>query len=159
MDTQLSKIISDLSPSAPGERQRCNRASAHSGLVLSEEQYTSLAQRRQQALRRTRRVEFGDSALVKLAAAFCDSDFVSGRNYTPLLAEMVDIFYYYKNECGERLSDDELIAYMRRAFDTDAGGSAQYLADTCLERLCRSFNFGGDVDDDSDGAQAEQERE
>jgi hypothetical protein len=38
-------------------------------------------------------------------------------NYVDTLLALQDAFYYFKNESLEQLSDDELIAFMKRHFE------------------------------------------
>lgn len=82
------------------------------------------------------RVEFGKSALPTLAKAFASSPYFDEKNCTALLTELMDIFYYFRNECDGLISDEELISFMRREFDLSAAGDIGYLAGTAMERLC-----------------------
>jgi hypothetical protein len=70
---------------------------------------------------------------------FCDSPYIHSRNYEETLSELQDIFYYFKGEAMERLSDDELIGAMSKVFNGVAHGSLEYLAETSLEELCRKL--------------------
>ena len=62
---------------------------------------------------------------------------------------MQDAFYYFKNESDDRISDDELIEYMKDTFDGKAQGSIEYLTGTSLEELCHPArdSFIEDVND------------
>ena len=115
----------------------CSRVTERAGLTLSEGEITRLLERRAAALRDTGRVEFGEGILPKLIYAFYDSPWLAPDNYADTLAELQDLFYYYKNESLGRLTDDALLAAMRKAFDGPAQGSLEYLGGTALERLCR----------------------
>lgn len=85
----------------------------------------------------------------KLIYAFYDSPWLAPDHYADTLAELQDLFYYYKNESLGRLTDDALLAAMRKAFDGPAQGSLEYLGGTALDRLCRELRGGeGDADDD-----------
>ncbi len=119
------------------ELRDCNAYSRQFGLVLKEDEIQDLAECRQKALADTGRVEFGGGILPKLIHAFCDSPFIDQENYAATLAELQDAFYYFKGEAEERFSDDELIGLMVTVFNGRAQGSAEYLAGTSLESLCR----------------------
>jgi hypothetical protein len=106
----------------------CNRVSGRFGLTLTPQQMQVLTQRRFRALRDSGRVEFGDGVLEKLVLAFCDSPYLSQGEYEETLAELQDLFYWFKNESEEQLSDDELIGAMKAVFDGRAQGSTDYLA-------------------------------
>lgn len=117
----------------------CNRMTEAYGLTLTAAQGRALAERRVEALRRTDRVEFGEGILRKLVLAFRDSPYLAPRDYADTLAELQDIFYHFKNESGQRLSDDELIELMKDCFDGTAQGSTEYMAGTALELLCKGL--------------------
>ena len=59
------------------------------------------------------RIEFGKNILEKLIFAFCDSDFIYQENYRETLIRLQNIFYLYKNESMDELTDEELINIMR----------------------------------------------
>jgi hypothetical protein len=125
------------------ELSASNRISEKFGLTLTQSQMQELAVRRTQALRDTGRVEFGGGILPKLILAFCDSPYLTQADYARTLAELQELFYAFKSESGERLTDDELLSEMRRCFDGPAGGGVEYLAGVSLEELCRALRQGG----------------
>lgn len=112
---------------------RSNDLSARFGLILSEPQMLALAQRRQKALLDTGRVELGEGILPRLIETFCDSPYLCQANYEETLGDLQELFYYFKNESRDQLSDDELIAGMKRLFDGPAQGATEYLAGLPVE--------------------------
>jgi hypothetical protein len=128
----------------------CNNFTVRFGLYLSEEQAQSLMGKRMEALRDTGRVEFGEGILKKLIFEFCDSPYIMQDNYVDTLLALQDAFYYFKNESLEQLSDDELIAFMKRHFDGDCEGSLEYLSSSSLEDLCRGVRYGQAWGEDED---------
>ena len=120
----------------------CNALTAPYGLVLSQQQLLALTERRFQALKATGRVEFGEGIVQRLAYTFGDSPYISQHNYEETLAELQDIFYYFKNESMDTLADDELLEAMKSVFDGRAQGSLEYLTGTALEDLCRILRDG-----------------
>ena len=115
--------------------RRSNDRSAQYRLTLTEPQIQALARRRQEALAEAGRVEFGEGALPQLIAAFCDSPYLCQANYEETLAELLVLFYHFKNESRDRLSDGEVIAGMKRIFDGPAQGAVELLADAPPEAL------------------------
>lgn len=107
--------------------RKSNDLSARFDLTLSEPQMRALAQRRQEALLNTGRVELGEGILPRLIEVFCDSPYLCQANYEEMLGDLQELFYYVKNESREQLSDDELIAGMKRLFDGPAQGAVEYL--------------------------------
>lgn len=113
--------------------EQSNQISARYGLVLTGAQMEALAQRRFEVLEEMGRVEFGVAVLPKLAEAFCDSPYLCQSNYEETLGELQELFYYFKNESGDRIADDELIAGMKRIFDGKAQGATEYLSGVPME--------------------------
>ena len=121
----------------------CNEQLQCHGLFLNGEQCAALTQHRREALQARGRMEFGQSVLPKLIEAFCDSPYLDQSNLEQTLAELIDMFYYFKGESMERLSDDDLIDHMKRAFDKVCQGSLEALAGRSLEELCKQAREGG----------------
>ena len=112
------------------------------GLSLTDIDVKELLSRRRECLMQQQRVEFGEGVLGKLIFAFCDSDFIDQDNYVETIARLQDIFYLYKNESMDELTDDELIERMREAFDGECQGSLAYLEETYLDRFARGIRMG-----------------
>jgi len=125
-----------------GEVRICNQISGAYGLRLSEGQMQILAENRIHSLKDAGRVEFGPGVLKDIVAAFCDSPYIYQENYEETLAGLQDIFYYFKSESMEGISDSDLIDSMARIFNGEAGGSLGYLADTGLPELCGGIRSG-----------------
>lgn len=112
------------------------------GLALCEAEVAALALAQARTLERTGRVEFGDGILPRLIDTFCDSPFIAPATYADTLEALTELFYYFKNEALEQLSDDELLLAMKQGFDGPGQGSIEYLRGTWLENLCRSLRQG-----------------
>lgn len=130
--------------------EQCNEISGQYGLRLSRRQMQALLQHRTQTLAKTGRVEFGESILPKLIYAFCDSPYLLQQHYEETLMELQELFYFFKGEAAETLSDDELVEYMKVVFNGKAQGSLEYLAGTSLEQLCRRAREGWNPRDAED---------
>ncbi len=125
---------------------KCNDFTAKYGLTLTEKQAMNLVETRFRSLKENGRIEFGTGIIDKIIKEFCDSPFLNQSNYEETLQELIKIFYYYKNETLGRLSDDELIKYMKKAFDGPSQGSLELLSDTELDRMARNIRFGYPID-------------
>ena len=121
---------------------RCNEETEAYGLVLTQEQALELVETRSIALKDTGRIEFGEGVIGKLIRAFSDSPYLTPRNYASTLHSLVEIFYAYKNETLDRLSDDELIGFLRSGFDMPCQGSIELLAGTVLDWFARAVRNG-----------------
>lgn len=122
--------------------KKCNELTIKFGVSLSDEAIERLINKRFEALKNTGRIEFGEGILKKLIEAFCDSPYIMKSNYEETLEELQDIFYFFKGEAMEQISDDELIEFMKRDFDGKCQGSIEYLSGTSLEELCRGTRYG-----------------
>ncbi len=120
----------------------CNEKTAQFGLVLTNEEAKELVVSRNDSLKKHQRVEFGAGILEKLIYYFCDSRYINQDNYTDTLMELQDIFYLYKNEAEDNLTDDELLTFMKEQFESVCTGDIDYLADTCLERFAQAIRAG-----------------
>ena len=121
------------------ELLKTNEYTCNFGLSLTKQDVAELMNRRKECLMEQQRVEFGKGVLEKLVYSFCDSDYIYQENYAETLARLQDIFYLYKNESMDELTDDELIDVMREAFDGECQGSLEYLEETCLEKFAREI--------------------
>lgn len=104
---------------------------------MTEENVKGLLEKRKENLREQQRVEFGEGILPKLIFAFCDSPYVYQSNYVEVLIQLQEIFYQYKNETLDELTDDELLEEMKHAFDGECAGSVEYLQETILDKVAR----------------------
>ncbi len=132
------------------ELRDTNDLTSKFGLSLTDAQIHGLVEKRYEALRDTGRIEFGQGILKKLLFEFCDSPYIDSANYEEVVWELVDSFYYFKNESDDLIPDDELIAIMKDHYDNRAHGSLEYLNGTSLEDLCRNTRYGYETDDDTD---------
>lgn len=124
------------------EVQAANEYTEKFGLALTQEQAQALVAKRNEALRLEGRVEFGAGILTKLIYAFCDSDYVSQNEWSDILGRLTEIFYLYKNETEDELTDDELIAFMREQYEEVCHGDLEYLEGTCLELFAEAVRGG-----------------
>ena len=109
-------------------------------MTLTPQQALALADTHARVLRATGRLEFGESAARRLIAAFGDSPYLTRDNYEATLHELIDLFYTFKNETADRAGDNELIAYMKTAFDGACHGSTALLADEALPALAKQLH-------------------
>jgi hypothetical protein len=120
----------------------CNEKTKEFGLVLTNEEARELVLSRNESLKNYQRIEFSSGILENLIFSFCDSSYINQNNYAETLMELQDIFYMFKNESDDKLTDDELITFMKEQFDSVCSGDTNYLADTCLERFAQAIRAG-----------------
>lgn len=120
----------------------CNEKTEQFGLTLTNEEAKELVISRNESLKMYQRVEFSGSILNKLVYSFCDSMYINQDNYADILMKLQDIFYMFKNEAEDKLTDDELMTFMKEQFESVCAGDTDYLADTCLERFAQAIRAG-----------------
>lgn len=119
-----------------------NEKSNRYGLRLTTTDALQLVETRSKALIENGRVEIGSGTLTKIIHAFYDSSFIMQQDYLDTLNELLEIFYYMKNETLELLPDDELIELMRDYFENRCKGSLELLKDRELDKLARNLRYG-----------------
>lgn len=127
---QLSKVV------------ETNKATAPYGLVLSQKDAELILEERMHALQEQRRVEFGEAIAPKIIYEFCDSDFIDQNNYVGTIIRLQEIFYLYKNETNDELTDDEFLHLMKEQFEQICFGDLDYLEGTCLNLFSQAVRAG-----------------
>lgn len=119
--------------------RKTNEYTTQYGLRLTDSDIQELLVSRRECLCSQQRVEFGGSVLDKIIYAFCDSEYIYQDNYVETIDRLQSIFYLYKNESLDELTDNELIDVMRNAFDEKCQGSLDYLEETFLDDFARNI--------------------
>lgn len=121
---------------------KCNDYTLNYGLTLTEPQALELAETRTYALKASGRIELGGGIIDKIIEQFCDSPYITMYNYTDTIHELVELFYYYKNESLDLVNDYDLIKFMKQAFDGACQGSLELLASKALDTMAHNVRFG-----------------
>ncbi|NMM62610.1 hypothetical protein HBE96_07870 [Clostridium sp. P21] len=121
---------------------KCNEFTSEYGLKLLEEDVKEIINTRNTALEKSGRIEFNGQIISKIITAFCDSPYISQYNYGDTINQLVEIFYNYKNETLDYISDDELIEIMEEKFDNYCQGSLELLEGTVLYKIADNIRNG-----------------
>lgn len=124
------------------EVQKTNQYTQQFGLALSDEDTQLLLAEKNAVLKAQRRVEFGQGILPQIIYAFCDSSFISQGDYVDTLIRLQEIFYLYKNEMQDEITDEELLNFMREQFEAVCYGDLNYLESTCLDIFAQAVRAG-----------------
>ncbi|MEG0295949.1 MAG: DUF6323 family protein [Clostridium sp.] len=133
----------------------CNKKTIEYGLKLNESEAKTLMSTRKEALVNNGRIEFSGEVIRKIIEVFCDSPYISQYNYVDTIDELIDIFYFYKNETLDFVGDDEMIEMMKNFFDGSCQGSLELLQNREMYKVERNIkngihdylNIGEDKDD------------
>lgn len=128
-----------------------NQTTEQFGLALTERDAEMILEERKNALREQKRVEFGESIVPKIIYEFCDSDYIDQNNYVDTIIRLQEIFYLYKNEMRDEITDDELLHLMKEQFEILCFGDLDYLEGTCLAAFAQAIRAGYDGYKASDG--------
>ena len=121
---------------------KCNELTIEYGLMLHEEDVKEIIKTRNVALEKSGRIEFNGQIINKIIITFCDSPYISQYNYSDTINELVEIFYNYKNETLDYISDDELIEIMKEYFDNYCQGSLELLEGKVLYKIANNIRNG-----------------
>ncbi len=118
-----------------------NTHSLKYGLHLSEKGALQILAARDESLRRSGRLELGNQVIQRIITVFSASPYINQADYADTVCELIDIFYYVKNESLEQIPDEELIDIMKDFFDNSCAGSLELLSGRELELLVRDLLF------------------
>lgn len=145
MDNSLLSLFSFhmlAEQATAAELVEMNEKTEQYGLSLTPADAAALMQTRTEMLNASGRVEVGSGTIGKLIDAFCDSSFINQRDYTAIMHELLELFYYAKNETLDLISDDELIEFMKDAFENRVMGSLELLKGREIEKLADNLRRG-----------------
>lgn len=115
--------------------EECNKLTNKYGLMLNEKQIYNLLEKKRDVLKSTGRIEFRNGVVEKIIKEFCDSPYINQDDYERILNELIEVFYEYKNQTLDMVPDDDLIKFMRRAFDGICKGDIEYLSGTIMYKM------------------------
>lgn len=119
-----------------------NQTTQRFGLSLTEQDAQIILEERQSALREQRRIEFGEGIAAKLIYEFCDSNYIDQEHYVDTIVRLQEIFYAFKNEMRDEITDDELLHLMKEQFEFLCFGDLDYLEGTCLSNFAQAIRAG-----------------
>lgn len=146
MEDSYLEIVNKRKQTEIENIKKCNEYTSKYGLVLSDNQIENILERRKETLKETGRVELREGIIDKLIKEFCDSPYMNQENFANNLYELIEIFYEYKNETMDLITDDELIKFMKNSFDGIAQGDLEYLYGTIMHKIRENLLKGKPLD-------------
>lgn len=119
---EISKII------------ECNEFLEKYGLKITPEDVKVIVEKRNEALKKSGRIETSNEIVSRLIKEFCDSSYISNENFLETINELIEAFYYYKTETKNKISDEELIKFMREHYEKTVNGDISYLVRHCIRK-------------------------
>ncbi|MGN1330976.1 MAG: DUF6323 family protein [Clostridia bacterium] len=146
MENSYLETINPKEKNEIADIKKCNEYISQYGLILSDNQIKSILEKRREILKETGRIELRKGILDKLIKEFCDSPYMNQENFVQNLYELIEIFYEYKNETMDLLTDDELLDFMKKSFDETAKGDLEYLSGTIMYKMRENLLKGKPLD-------------
>lgn len=146
MDKNYLDIVNQIKQIEITNIKKCNEYTSKYGLILSDGQISNLLERKKESLRETGRIELREGIIERLIREFCDSSYMNQENFAQTLYELIEIFYEYKNETMDLITDDELIKFMKKSFDGIAQGDLEYLSGTIMHKMRENLLKGNPFD-------------
>lgn len=116
-----------------------NRHSQKYGLALTPEDAQEVIAVRNRSVRNSGRVELGIQVIKKIITTFCSSPYININDYTETLNDIIETFYFMKNETEDKIGDNELIDIMKDFFDNSCRGSMELLKNRELPLFAINF--------------------
>lgn len=111
-------------------------------LSLTEADARQIVETRDLALKNLGRVELSFDVVSHLITVFCSSPYINQDDYAVTMCELVDIFYYMKNETADEIGDTELIETMKDCFDNRCYGCLDLLVYRELPQIVEEIRRG-----------------
>lgn len=146
MDNSYLDIINKRKQIEIANIKKCNEYISKYGLVLSDNQISNILERRKEVLKDTGRVELREGIIDEIIKEFCDSPYLNQENFASSLYELIEIFYEYKNETMDLITDDELIKFMKKSFDGVCQGDLDYFSGTIMYKMKENLLRGKPID-------------
>lgn len=109
------------------------------GLSLTKDEALSIIEKRNESLEDNGRIEFNNVLVKKLIIEFANSSYITKDNFAETIYDLIDIFYFYKNETYDKIPDDNLITIMRDSFDNECEGSLELLQCKTLDTISQAI--------------------
>lgn len=142
-----------------GELMELSKTTEEYGIVLSEKDCAEIAEFRTAALAENERIEIGIGAVKRIIEEFCESGYVSQSNFKETVEGLLECFYTIKSETDDKVSDDEVMEFLKYLFETEAGGDVSKLYDSEAFDIFisgRSGNRSGWTDHDESAEDADE---
>ncbi len=119
-----------------------NKITGRKGLFLTKTEVLDLISNKNINLKEMGRVEFGLGILDKIIYIFYDSAYIDKDNYLEMLESLTNAFYLYQASFDNTLTDEEILKYMKKCFDSECAGSIELLESLSFDRLKQKLEDG-----------------
>ena len=122
MENNILKFtMNELQDFSSEKLMRLNEESINYGLVLTEEDVQQITKNTKETLKKTGRIETSTDSLEKKISFLYSSPYTQKDDYVEVISDMEEIFYYFKNQVSDLLSDDEIIEILKKTYNEKSG--------------------------------------
>lgn len=122
---------------------KLNLVTERYGLILTKDDVQKIIKNKKEILNDMKRIEIRDVIIQKIILNFYDSSYIDKYNYVSIISEIIRVFYIYREEFENILTDDEIIKHMKDGFEGMCAGSVLLLETNYLSKL--KENITGDL--------------
>lgn len=112
------------------------------GLYLSELDAQELMETKLTTLNNLGRIEINQEIVCEIICEFYDSPYIDKYNYLLEFKELIRVFYYYQSILWTKLTDEQILKYLKECFDGEAAGNIELLYEPCLNNLIEKIESG-----------------
>lgn len=123
----LNSMNSALKEHQVNEILQMNDESRKFGLVLTAKEVVQILEARNRYLQYIGRIELDIEVTKSIISNFCNSTYIIPEEYTAVIHELHEVFYYMKNETEDRIGDEKLVILIKDYFENSCGGSLELL--------------------------------
>ena len=114
---------------------------AEHGIVLTEKDCVDIAECRFESLKENERIEIGLGATERIIEEFSESGYVNQNNFRETVEGLLECFYMIKTETDDKVSDDDVMEFLKYLFEYEAGGDVSKIYDSvALDEFIRGKN-------------------
>lgn len=118
---------------------KLNEKSIDYGLVLMEENICEIFKNTREILKKAGRIETSTDLLEKIITFLYSSPYTQKYDYVQVISDMEEIFYYFKNQVLDLISDDEIIEILSDIYDKKSGELLQVYG--FVDEYAKKFKF------------------
>lgn len=138
----LRFTMNDISEQSSKKLMKLNDESINYGLVLSPKDINDIIKHTNETLIKIGRIETSTEALEKIIEIVYSSPYTDKDNYVENINDMQEIFYYFKNQVLDLLSDDKVIEILERTYDEKRGEILQIQG--AIDEFTKEFKLRGE---------------
>ena len=137
----LRFTMRDLTEKSSKKLIKLNDESINYGLVLSENDVNNIMKHTNETLTKIGCIETSTSSLEKIIEIVYSSPYTDKENYVENINDMQEIFYYFKSEVLDLISDDEVIEILEKTYEDKKGEMFQIQG--AIDDFAKEFKLTG----------------